>query len=88
MGYGLISNTRCFVGIFESRQGNFIGMTPQECRAKALEMREYGRNNPQFSESAERIAATWEAAARALEEDESPVSAETLPESNQMARNG
>ncbi len=42
-------------------------MGPSECRAKAAEIRSIVRNQPDFAETAERIAREWEKMADQLE---------------------
>ena len=42
-------------------------MSPSQCRAKAAEVRNIVRDQPDFAETAERIARAWEEAADQME---------------------
>ena len=47
-------------------------MSPSQCRAKAAEVRAIVRDQPDFAETAERIARAWEESARNMEASAGP----------------
>lgn len=61
-------------------------MTPLECRARAVEMREYGRNHSKFAQTADHIADSWEKAANDLEAEESVIVLTAITECHQVLK--